>query len=106
MNKQLPPIHPGEILMEEFLEPMGISQYRLAKAISVPPRRINEIVHGKRSITADSALRLGRFFGMSPQFWLNLQTRYDLELTEDFLADKLDDEVHVFHAQTSQTESH
>ena len=100
MNKQLPSIHPGEILMEEFLEPMGISQYRLAKAISVPPRRINEIVHGKRSITADSALRLGRFFGMSPQFWLNLQTRYDLEVTEDYLADRLDNEVHAFHAQT------
>ena len=71
MNKQLPPIHPGEILMEEFLEPMGISQYRLAKDISVPPRRINEIVHGKRSITADTALRLGRFFSMSPQFRRN-----------------------------------
>ena len=98
MNKQLPPIHPGEILMEEFLEPMRISQYRLAKGISVPPRRINEIVHGKRSITADTALRLGRFFGMSPQFWLNLQTRYDLEVTEDFLADRLDDEVHALHA--------
>jgi len=100
MNKQLPPIHPGEILMEEFLEPMKISQYRLAKDINVPPRRINEIVHGKRSITADTALRLGRFFGMSPQFWLNLQTRYDLEVTEDFLADRLDDEVHALHAQT------
>lgn len=84
-HKKLPPIHPGEILSEEFLEPMGISQYRLAKDISVPPRRINEIVHGKRSITADTALRLGRFFNMSPQFWLNLQTRYDLEVTEDQL---------------------
>ena len=82
-NNQLPPIHPGEILMEEFLEPMGISQYRLAKDISVPPRRINEIVHGKRSISADTALRLGRFFGMSPQFWLNLQTRYDLDTTSN-----------------------
>jgi len=100
MNKQLPPIHPGEILLEEFLEPMGISQYRLAKDISVPPRRINEIVHGNRSITADTALRLGRFFGMSPQFWLNLQTRYDLELTEDFLSNRLDDEVRALHAQT------
>ena len=89
-KKKLPPIHPGEILMDEFLEPMGISQYRLAKNISVPPRRINEIVHGKRSITADTALRLGRFFGMSPQFWLNLQTRYDLEVTEDLLEDRLD----------------
>ncbi|MBT8338702.1 MAG: HigA family addiction module antidote protein [Desulfatitalea sp.] len=100
-NKQLPPIHPGEILIEEFLEPMGISQYRLAKDISVPPRRINEIVHGKRSITADTALRLGRFFGMSPQFWLNLQTRYDLEVTEDFLKDRLDNEVHSLHSQTA-----
>ncbi len=99
-SKKLPPIHPGEILMEEFLEPMGISQYRLAKDISVPPRRINEIVHGKRSITADTALRLGRFFGMSPQFWLNLQTRYDLEITEDLLEDRLVDEVHAFQVKT------
>ena len=99
-NKQLPPIHPGEILMEEFLEPMGISQYRLAKDISVPPRRINEIVHGKRSITADTALRLGKFFGMSPQFWLNLQTRYDLEVTQDLLEDRLNDEVQTLHVQT------
>ena len=93
-EKKLPPIHPGEILMEEFLKPMGISQYRLAKDITVPPRRINEIVHGKRAITADTALRLGRFFGMSPHFWLNLQTRYDLEITEDSLANRLDREVH------------
>ncbi len=99
-NKKLPPIHPGEILMEEFLEPMGLSQYRLAKDISVPPRRINEIVHGKRSITADTALRLGRFFSMSPQFWLNLQTRYDLEVTEDLLEDRLDEEVHALQVQT------
>ena len=99
-NKKLPPIHPGEILMEEFLEPMGISQYRLAKDISVPPRRINEIVHGKRSITADTALRLGRFFGMSPQFWLNLQTRYSLDITEDLLENKLDDEVHALQVRT------
>ena len=94
-NKKLPPIHPGEILIEEFLKPMGISQYRLAKDISVPPRRINEIVHGKRSISADTALRLGRFFGISPQFWLNLQTRFDLELTEDLLAERLEKEVQV-----------
>ncbi len=100
LDKELPPIHPGEILMEEFLQPMGISQYRLSKDISVPPRRINEIVHGKRSITADTALRLGRFFGMSAQFWLNLQSRYDLELTEDLLQDRLDAEVHTLHAQT------
>jgi antitoxin HigA-1 len=97
-NKQLPPIHPGEILMEEFLEPMGVSQHRLAKDIRVPPRRINEIVHGKRSITADTVLRLGRFFGMSPQFWLNLQARYDLEVAEDALADRLDNEVHALNA--------
>ena len=99
-NKKLPPIHPGEILMEEFLAPMGISQYRLAKDISVPPRRINEIVHGKRAITADTALRLGRFFGMSPQFWLNLQTRHDLEVTEDLLEGRLDDEIHALQVQT------
>ena len=98
MKKSLQPIHPGEILEEEFLKPMGISQYRLAKDISVPPRRINEIVHGKRSITADTALRLGKFFGMSPQFWLNLQTRFDLEVAEDLLSDRLDKEVQVFHA--------
>lgn len=98
-NAQLPPIHPGEILMEEFLKPMGISQYRLAKDTNVSPRRINEIVHGQRSITADTALRLGRFFGMSPQFWLNLQNRYDLELTEDLLNGRLDEEVHSLEAQ-------
>ena len=100
-NKKLPPIHPGEILREEFLEPMGISQYRLAKDISVPPRRINEIVHGKRSITADTALRLGRFFGMSPQFWLNLQTRYDLEVTQDLLENRLEEEVHTLKVQSA-----
>ncbi len=94
-NKKLPSIHPGEILIEEFLKPMGISQYRLAKDISVPPRRINEIVHGKRSISADTALRLGRIFGISPQFWLNLQTRFDLEVTEDLLAERLEKEVQV-----------
>ncbi len=99
-QKKLPPIHPGEILKEEFLEPMGISQYRLAKDISVPPRRINEIVHGKRSITADTALRLGRFFTMSPHFWLNLQTRYDLEVTEDQMNNRLDNEVHSLKLQT------
>ena len=92
-KKKLPPIHPGEILMEDFLKPMGISQYRLAKDISVPPRRINEIVHGKRGVSADTALRFGRFFGMSPQFWLNLQTRYDLEITEDYLGNRLEKEV-------------
>jgi len=77
-----------------------VAQAKSLREISVPPRRINEIVHGKRSITADTALRLGHFFGMSPEFWLNLQTRYDLEVTEDFLAGRLDDEVHALHAQT------
>ncbi len=77
---------------------MGISQYRLAKDISVPPRRINEIVHRKRSITADTALRLGKFFGISAQFWLNLQTRFDLEIAEDLLSDRLDREVHALNA--------
>lgn len=100
-EKKLPPIHPGEILMEEFLKPMGISQYRLAKDISVPPRRINEIVHGKRGVTADTALRLGRFFGMSPQFWLNLQTRHDLEVTEDSLANRLDKEVNILKSSAA-----
>ena len=100
-NKKLPPIHPGEILIEEFLKPMGISQYRLAKDISVPPRRINEIVHGKRSVSADTALRLGRFFGISPQFWLNLQTRFDLEVTEDLLAERLEKEVQVLRSNAA-----
>jgi len=100
-NKNLPPIHPGEILLEEFLRPMGISQYRLAKDISVSPRRINEIVHGKRAITADTALRLGRFFGMAPQFWLNLQNRYDLEITEDMLVGRLDKEVHALNSHVA-----
>jgi addiction module HigA family antidote len=100
-NKKLPPIHPGEILIEEFLKPMGISQYRLAKDISVPPRRINEIVHGKRSVSADTALRLGRFFGISPQFWLNLQTRFDLEVTEDLIAERLEKEVHVLSSNAA-----
>ena len=86
-------IHPGEILLEEFLTPKGITQYRLAKDISVPQRRISEIVHGKRAITADTALRLGRFFGMEAQFWLNLQARYDLLKAEDALATRLKKEV-------------
>jgi antitoxin HigA-1 len=92
-TNRLPPIHPGEVLYEEFLEPLGISQYRLAKSINVPPRRINEIVHGKRGITADTALRLARFFGTSEHFWMNLQVRYDLEVEKDRLGDRLDAEV-------------
>ena len=87
------PIHPGEILLEEFLTPKGITQYRLAKDISVPQRRIGEIVHGRRAITADTALRLGRFFGMEAQFWINLQARYDLLKAEDALATRLKKEV-------------
>ena len=93
MTRKLPPIHPGEILLEEFLRPMGISQYRLAKSISVPPRRINELVHGNRGVTADTALRLSRFFGTSERFWMNLQARFDLELQKDRLGDRLDEEV-------------
>ena len=98
MKNKMAPIHPGTILLEEFLEPMGISQYRLAKDTSVPPRRINEIIHGKRSISADTALRLGRFFNMTPQFWMNLQSRYDLEVAEDNLAGRLKKEVHAYQA--------
>lgn len=94
-NGLLPPIHPGEILLEEFLQPLEISQYRLAKDIGVPVRRINEIVLGKRRITADTALRLSRFFGLSERFWINLQSRYDLELEKDRLSDRLDREVKV-----------
>lgn len=93
MPEKMPPVHPGEILQEEFLDPMKISQYRLAMDTSVPPRRINEIVHGKRAITADTALRLSRYFGTSERFWLNLQTRYDLEVQKDRLGDRLDQEV-------------
>ena len=90
------PIHPGEILLEEFLKPMGISQYRLAKDISVPARRINEIVQGKRAITPDTALRLSKFFGLSERFWINLQARFDLELEKDRLKNRLEKEVQVY----------
>jgi len=96
MPKKIKPIHPGEILAEEFLSPFGLSQYRVAKDISVPPRRINEIVHGMRSISADTALRLGRYFRMSPEFWMNLQARYDLEKQEDILAKDFKHKVKVF----------
>jgi addiction module HigA family antidote len=98
VEEKLPPIHPGEILLEEFLKPMGLSQYRVAKDINVSPRRINEIVHGKRSISADTALRLSRYFGLSERFWMNLQSRYDLELEKDRLADRLEKEVQVYAA--------
>jgi len=95
-RRDFPPIHPGEILLKEFLEPLGISQYRLAKDIAVAPRRINEIVHGRRAITADTALRLGRFFSMEAQFWLNLQSHYDMEVAMDVLQDRLEIEVQPF----------
>lgn len=100
VEKKFEPVHPGEILLEEFLKPMEISQYRLAKDISVHPRRINEIVHGNRSITADTALRLSWYFGLSERFWLNLQARYDLEVGvgKDRLAGRLEQEVKVLAA--------
>ena len=98
VERKLPPIHPGEILFEEFLKPMGISQYRLAKEINVPARRINEIVHGKRAISPYTALRLSRYFGLSERFWINLQARYDLEVEKDRLSDRLDKEVHIYVA--------
>jgi addiction module HigA family antidote len=89
----LPPVHPGEILLEEFMVPHGLTQYRIAKDIGVPPRRINQIVHGKRAITADTALRLSRYLGTTDRFWLNLQARYDLEIEKDRLGDRLEKEV-------------
>ena len=96
MSKKIEPIHPGEILLEEFLTPMEISQYRLAKDINVPARRINEIVLGKRTITADTALRLSEYFGLSEKFWLNLQMKYNLEITKDKLKERLKREVKKF----------
>ena len=92
-QNKLPPVHPGEVLLEEFLKPLDISQYRLAKSMSVPPRRVNEIVLGKRSVSADTALRLSRYFGTSEQFWLNLQTEYDLDVEKDRLGLRLESEV-------------
>jgi len=92
-QSKLPPVHPGEVLLEEFLKPLDISQYRLAKSMSVPPRRINEIVLGKRNVSADTALRLGRYFGTSEEFWLNLQTQYDLDVERDRLGLRLESEV-------------
>ena len=94
-RKPLPPVHPGEVLLEEFLTPLGLTQYRLAKSLSVPARRINEIVHGTRAVTADTALRLARFFGTSERFWLNLQAVYDLDVERDRLGTRLAKEVAV-----------
>lgn len=93
MAKRLAPVHPGEVLLAEFLEPMGISQYRLAKDITVPPRRINEIVHGLRAVSADTALRLARYFGTSERFWLNLQAQYDLDIERDRIGQRIGREV-------------
>jgi antitoxin HigA-1 len=90
---KLPPVHPGEILLEDFLRPLGISQYRLAKSLGVPAQRVHDLVHGRRGITGDTALRLARFFGMEAQFWMNLQARHDLEVASDALGDRLDHEV-------------
>ena len=92
-SAKLPPVHPGEILLEEFMSPLAITQYRLSKDIGVHPRRINQIVHGNRAVTADTALRLSRYFGTSERFWMNLQIRYDLELEKDRLGDRLISEV-------------
>ena len=97
-TRKLPPIHPGEVLLNDFLDPMAISQYRVAQDISVPARRINEIVHGTRRITADTALRLSRYFGTSERFWLNLQSRFDLEEQRDLLGSRLEKEVMVLRA--------
>jgi antitoxin HigA-1 len=99
--KTMAPIHPGEILYEEFLKPLNISQYRLAKDINVPARRINEIVHGKRSVSADTALRLSRYFGLSERFWLNLQSRYDLEIEKDRFEDRIKEEVKVLERKSA-----
>ena len=93
--KRMPPVHPGEVLLEEFMKPLGVSQYRVAKDVAVHARRINQIVHGKRSVTADTALRLARYFGTSDQFWLNLQAHYDLETEKDRLGDRIATEVKV-----------
>jgi addiction module HigA family antidote len=94
-SRKLAPVHPGEVLLEEFLKPLGVSQYRLAQGISVPPRRINEIVHGLRTVSADTALRLSRYFGTSERFWLNLQSRFDLESEKEKLGKRLEKEVVV-----------
>jgi addiction module HigA family antidote len=94
-RRKIAPVHPGEILLEEFLRPLHLSQYRLAKEVTVPPRRINEIVRGSRAVSADTALRLSRYFGTSERFWLNLQARYDLEMEKDRLGKRLQKEVRV-----------
>ncbi len=104
MTQRIKPVHPGEILFEQFLKPMGISQTRLALLINVPPRRINEIVHGKRRISADTALRLGRYFGTSPQFWLGLQTDYDLDVIGDKLSEQLRRDIREYAGREMRNE--
>ena len=99
--RKIAPVHPGEILFEEFLKPLGVSQYRLSRDIGVAPRRINEIVQGKRAVTADTALRLSRYFGLSERFWLNLQSRYDLEVQKDALASRLEKEVKILNLKSA-----
>lgn len=106
IQEEMSPIHPGEVLKENFMDPLRISQYRLAKEIGVSSRRINEIIHGKRSITADTALRLGRYFGMEAEFWMNLQTHYDLEVESGRLAGRLEQEVKVRAGAYSRHDSH
>lgn len=101
--RKLEPIHPGEVLLADFLEPLQLSQYRLAQDISVPPRRINEIVHGKRAVSADTALRLARYFGTTEQFWLNLQARFDLAVQRDLLGGRLAREVRVLDRPSLRT---
>ena len=93
MTRRLAPVHPGEILLEEFIEPLEVTQYRVAKATGVPARRINEIVHGKRAVTADTALRLAKYFGTTPEFWLNLQARFDLERARDRAGDEIEADI-------------
>jgi antitoxin HigA-1 len=100
-TKAMEPIHPGEILREEFLKPLNVTQHKLAKDINIPPRRINEIVHGKRSITADTVLRLSRYFGFSERFWLNLQARYDLEAEKVKLKGRIEEEVKILERRTA-----
>jgi len=101
MDDKLPPIHPGEVLLEDFLLPLGVSQYRLAKDIAVPPRRVNEIVHGTRGISADTALRLARYFGTSAELWMNLQARFDLERQRDEAETRIVREVHVLERRVA-----
>lgn len=103
MEERLPPIHPGEVLLEDFMKPLGLSQYRLAKDIGVTPIRISQIVNGKRSITVDTAMRLARYFGTSANVWLRMQVRYDLEVAEDELSEKINREVKVYEQPLAST---